>query len=106
ERLLPHLARVLQRRLEVQPARRRLREHLLGGRVVDRRARAFAVEPAVLEVALQSLRHELSHALSCPMNRTYSKSSGWLLMPRGGGAIHCANLPGVVTGCIRDFTYA
>ena len=35
------------------------------------------------------------------VNRTYSKSSAWLLTPRAGGAIQLAILPRSVTGCIR-----
>ena len=35
---------------------------------------------------------------------TYSKSAAWLLMPRSGGAIQPANLPGSVTGRMSDFT--
>src|SRR5947199_2102089 len=46
--------------------------------------------------------------LSSPAHasRTYSKSTGWPLTPRAGGAIQLANLPRSVTGCIRLWMYA
>src|SRR6185436_3771423 len=39
------------------------------------------------------------------LKRTYSKLAGWLLMPRCGGAIQLANLPGSITaGPISEVT--
>src|SRR5262249_46952772 len=46
------------------------------------------------------------HGGSVQPKRTYSNSTGWLLMPRGGGAIQFANLPGSTTRPIRDATNA
>src|SRR5262245_7149299 len=39
-------------------------------------------------------------------NLTYSKSSGWLLIPRSGGEIQLANFPGSTTRPISDCTNA
>ena len=39
-----------------------------------------------------------------PQSFTYSKSISWELMPRRGGAIQSANLPGSVTARMSDFT--
>src|ERR1022692_448081 len=50
--------------------------------------------------------HLVPRQLRAQLKRTYSKSSGWLSMPRAGGAIQLANLPGSTTRPISDATNA
>jgi len=44
--------------------------------------------------------------MAIQLKRTYAKSSGWRLIPSGGGAIQFAYLPGSVTQRITDATNA
>ena len=69
---------------------------------------SHAVHPASFTQRLQPACVPQAQAGSLfpgQLNLTYSKSAGWLLMPRAGGAIQWANLPAWVTaGPINEVT--